>query len=360
MSADNLDAANLAAALAQPGLIREDVVDTVYNLDEGIPTRFTDLVRSSTIDALYSEWTENDLNEVDTDNAKVDGSDAAGNDTKIGLRIGNRAQLSDKKVRISHAAGSVNSIGSVGRMAYQTSRRLMDLRRDIEAIATGRQGSVVDNGTTTAGRTGGFFAFLKSNASFGTNGAPGGFDLNTKVVTAPTPGDARGLTWELARDGMELVYNKGGFPSVLMSVPGAIKRINTFLFSNDGKPYRAEPHANVQGVSPATQTAQGFISVVLSDFGITLRLVDNRLQQTYDSADGSPVQVCDVGIIDPAHAGLGYLYGYRNDVLAKTGHADNRLLSNTWMVKVFREDAHANIADVDPTVAVTAGTPGQF
>ncbi len=357
MGAENLDAANLAAALAAPGLIREDVVDTVYNLDEGIPTRFTDLVRSSTIDALYSEWTENDLNSVNTDNARIDGSDADGNDVKIGNRIGNRAQLSDKKVRISHAAESVNSIGSVGRMAYQTSRRLMDLRRDIEAIATGRQGSVVDNGTTTAGRTGGFFAFIKTNTDYGVGGSAGGFDLNTKVVNAPTAGEARGLTWEGVRTQMEAIYNKGGFPSVLMSVPGVIKRVNTFLFSADGKPYRAEPHANVQGVSPASQTAQGYISVVLSDFGITLRLVDNRLQQTYDSSDGNPEPVADVGLIDPAHAGLGYLYGYRNDVLAKTGHADNRLLSNTWMVKVFREDAHGKIADVDPTIAVTAGTP---
>lgn len=355
MSTANLDAADLAAALAAPGLIREDVIDTVYNLDEGIPTRFTDLVRSDTFKNVYSEWTEDDLNAPDITNAVVDGADASGNDTTLGLRVGNRGQLSDKVVRISHIAEAVDSIGSVGRMAYQTARRLMDLRRDVEAIALGRQASVADDGNATAGKTAGLGAWIKTNVDFGTSGAAGGFDSATKLVDAPTPGQGRALIWETVRTMIEAIYTLGGNPSVLMSVPGVIKRINSFLFSDSGKPYRATPTANVQGATPASQAAQGYISVVLSDFGVELSLVDNRLQQTYlEDAVGGTDQVADVFLLDPAYAGLSYLEGYRNDPLAKTGHADQRLLSVTWMTKVFREDAHALIADIDPTLAVTA------
>lgn len=354
MSTANLDAADLAAALAAPGLIREDVMDTVYNLDEGIPTPLTDMAGGDSFANLYKEFTEDDLNAPDTDNAVIDGADATGNDTKLGIRVGNRAQLSDKVVRISHASEAVNSIGSVGRMAYQVAKRLMDLRRDVEAIFAGRQASVVDDGSTTAGRTAGLFAWIKTNTSYGTSGAAGGFDTGTKLIDAPTAGDARALTWAMVRTQLLAVYNAGGFPSVLTAVPGVIQNINSFLFSDAGKPFRAEPTANVQGSTPATQTAQGYISVVLSDFGISLRLVDNRLQQTYDSNDVSPVQVSDVGLLDPAFMKLAYLFGYRQDQLAKTGHADNRLLSTHWMTLVTREDAHANIADIDPTLAVTA------
>lgn len=352
MSTANLDAADLAAALAAPGLIREDVMDTVYNLDEGIPTPLTDMAGSDTFSNLYSEWTEDDLNAPDTDNAVVDGADTPGNDTKLGLRIGNRAQLSDKKVRISHASEGVNSIGSVGRMAYQVARRLMDLRRDVEAIFAGRQASVVDDGNATAGRTAGLFAWIKTNTSFGTAGAAGGFNTGTKIVATPTPGAARALTWTLIRQQLLAVYNAGGFPSVLTAVPGVIQQVNSFLFSDAGKPFRADPVANVQGTAPASQSAQGYISVVLSDFGISLRLVDNRLQQTY--TDSVATQVSDVGLLDPAFFKLSYLFGFRQDELAKTGHADNRLISTHWMTKMLREDAHANIADVDPTLAVTA------
>jgi len=353
MSTANLDAADLAAALAAPGLIREDVIDQVYNLDEGIPTPFTDLVRSDSFSNLYSEWTEDDLNAPDTDNAVVDGSDATGNDTSVGLRIGNRAQLSDKVVRISHASEAVDSIGSVGRMAYQTSKRLMDLRRDVEAIAVGRQASVADDGNVTPGRTAGLGAFIATNTDYGAGGAAGGFNTATKIVDAPTAGDGRALSWATVRTQLQNVYEAGGYPSVLSSVPGVIKGINTFLFSDDGKPYRADPTANVQGTSPATQSAQGWITVVLSDFGISLSLVDNRLQQTYDDAVGAD-PVADVFILDPAYAGLSYLYGYRNDELSKVGHSDQRLLSTQWMTKVYREDAHANIADILPGSAVVA------
>ena len=356
MSTSNLDAADLAAALSAPGLIREDVIDTVYNLDEGIPTRFTDLVRSDSFAHVYSEWTEDDLNAPDLDNAVVDGADATGNDTKLGKRVGNRAQISDKVVQISTVAEEVNTIGSVGKMAYQTAKRLMDLRRDVEAIALGRQGSVADNGDSTAGRTAGLAAWIKTNTDFGQDGAAGGFDSGDKEVDAPTAGEARALTWEGVRTQIENVYNKGGNPSVLMSVPGVIKRINSFLFSSNGAPYRAEPTANVSGTSGASQTAQGYISVVLSDFGVELALADNRLQQVYDSADSPTVDVADVFLLDPAFVGLSYLYGYRQDPLAKQGHSERKLISTCWMTKCFREDAHAMIADVDPTQAVVAGS----
>jgi len=349
MSTANLDAADLAAALAAPGLIREDVMDQVYNLDEGIPTPFTDMVRSGSHSNVYCEWTEDDLDTIDITEATVDGADAAGNDTKLGVRVGNRQQINDKVVRISHVSEMVNSIGSVGRMAYQTARRLMDLRRLVEAIACGRQASVVDDGSTTAGRTAGLGAWIATNSSFGSGGSAGGFDSATKLVDAPTEGTIRDLTWENVRTQIEAVYNRGGFPSVLMSTPSVIKAINSFLFSAAGAPYRAAPTSNVQGGSPAEQTAQGYISVVLSDFGITLSLVDNRLQQTYNSNTAA-----DVFILDPAYLGLSYMGGYRNDELGKTGHSDMRLLSTNWMTKCFREDAHALIADVDISAAVTA------
>lgn len=355
MSTANLDAADLAAALAAPGLIREDVMDTVYNLDEGIPTPFTDMVRSGSHSAPYSEWTEDDLTAVDITNAVVDGAAASGNDTKLGVRIGNRQQISDKTVRISHVSEAINSIGSIGRMAYQTAKRLMDLRRDVEAIAVGRQASVADDGSTTAGKTAGLAAWIATNASVGAApGAVGGFNSATKVVDAPTAGDSRALTWAMIRAQLLAVYSAGGFPSTLMTVPALIAGINTFLFGSGGAPYRATPTANVQGSSPATQTAQGYISVVLSDFGISLKLVDNRLQQVYDSGDGTAVDVADVFILDPAYLELSYLEGYRNDVLGKVGHSNERMLSTTWMTKCYREDAQALIADILPGSAVTA------
>ena len=349
MTAANLDAADLAAALSAPGLIHEDIVDTVYNLDEGIPTPFTDMVRSGSHKSHYAEWTEDDLDTIDITEAVVDGADAVGNDTKLGIRVGNRQQINDKVVRISHVSEGVDSVGAAGKMAYQTARRLMDLRRLVEAIALSRNASVADDGAAQPGKTGGMAAWIKTNTDYGSGGSAGGFNTGTKLIEAPALGIERALTWTNVRDRLEEVYNAGGYPSVFMSIPAVVKAVNTFLFSSAGDPYRATPTANVQGTTPATQSAQGWITVVLSDFGISLSLVDNRLQQTYNAGDSA-----DAFILDPAFAGLSYLGGYRNDVLGKTGHSDMRLLSVTWMTKCFREDAHALIGDIDHTAAVTA------
>lgn len=352
MSTANLDAADLAAALAAPGLIREDVVEQVYNLDEGIPTPLIDMVGGGTFDNLYSEWTENDLTAPDIDNAVVDGADATGNDTKVGLRVGNRAQLSDKVVRISHASEGVDSIASVGKIAYQTSRRLMDLRRDMEAIACGRQASVADDGSTTAGRTAGLGAWIATNTVFGTLGAAGGFNTSTKVVDAPTEGTVLPLAWSNIRDIVLAIYSAGGAANgtlICMSTPVVIRNLVTFLFSDAGRAFIATPTANVGGTAPVVQSAQGWIDVVMADFGITLRLVANRLQQTYNLGTAA-----DLFLIDPAYAAVASMEGFRTDELAKTGHADNRLISNTWMTKVFREDAHGMIGDIDVSAAVLA------
>lgn len=355
MSTSNLDAADLAAALAAPGLVREDVMDQVYNMDEGIPTPFTDAVGSDSFSAKYSEWTEDDLEDPALANAIVDGADASGDDTSVGIRVGNRSQISDKKVRISHSSQAIDSMGGVGKAAYQVAKRMLELRRRLETTAVARQASVADNGDATPGRTASLAAWIKTNTDFGSSGSAGGFNTSTKVIGAPTAGEARAMTWAMVRTQLQAVYVAGGMPSVLMTVPGIIAAINTFLFGSGGDPFRATPTANVGGTGgPSTQTAQGYISVVLSDFGIALSLVDNRLQLVYDSGDDPVEDVADVFILDPRYAKMSYLEGYRQDQLAKTGHADNRLLSVEWMTKVTREDAHALIADITPTAAVTA------
>jgi Family of unknown function (DUF5309) len=346
MSAANLDVAKLAAALSG-GLINEDVLQQVYNLDEGIPTPFTDMVGGGSFSNPYSEWTRNDLSAVDTANAVLDGADVSDNQAKIGTRVGNRRQISDKAIQVSDGAEDVSSVGGVGTMAYQTARRLMDLRRDVEAIALGIQASIADDGSVTAGKTGGFDAWMTSNTDNGAAGVNGGFNTGTKIVTAYTPGTKRALSFAKIVTQAINVYKKGGNPTVLMSVPDVIAGINNFLLTAAGAPYRATPNANVNGDSPIAQTAQGWFDTIVLPMGIRLKLVANRLQQTYGTTQAS------VLLVDPRNVAIANT-GYVVNPMAKTGHAEKKLARVHWMVKVYREDAHASIRDIDPTLAVTA------
>ena len=353
--ADYLDSADLKAALAAPGLMREDVRNQVYNLDTGIPTPFTDMVGTDSFTNSYSEWAEDSFASPDITNAVVSGADAVAVTATAALRIGNHAQISQKAVAISENGESLVSVGNIGTMAYQVAKKTNELRRDVEAIILGKQASIADNGDATAGKTAGFGAWIKTNVITGVGGSANGFNTATKVVDAPDLPEKLTLSMAQIRTSVESCYNAGSDPSVLMSVPAATKAIGTFLLSTAGAPFRATPTANVSGSGGAVnQTAQGYVDVIVTDFGVTLKIVPNRLQQQYDDDSGSPISVADVFLIDPAFVAISYLNGYNVSDLAKLGLSDRKQISVPWMSKVYREDAHAIIQAVDPTQAMTA------
>jgi hypothetical protein len=349
--ADYLDTADLKNVDAG-GLVREDVLEQIFDISE-IPTPFLDLVREDTCRNSYTEWTEDELDAPDTTNAVVSGSDVSPDTSATGARVGNHTQISVKGVSVTERAQNTDQIGFGDTLAYKTMRKMQELRRDVEAIALMNQASVADDNNTTAGKAGGFSAWLSTHSYSGTGGAAGGFNNTTKVVDAATPGDGRALTWEMVATAIESVYEVGGNVTTLMSVPAITKRLGRYLFST---PYAAAPTQNVGGTSPTDQVSQGYIDMFRTDFGFTMKIVPNRLQQVYDSGDTVPVDVADVFLIDPEHVGIGYLHSYKVEPLAKLGLSHRRMISVDWTVKCFLERAHAVIRDIIPTSAVTAGT----
>ena len=105
-----------------------------------------------------------------------------------------------------------------------------------------------------------------------------------------------------------------------------------------------------QGKSQSAAAALGAVNVFVTDFG-TLDLVQNRLQQLQQAA--APDDSAFVFILDPEYLELSYLYGYRTDMLAKTGLAENRQMAVDWTLCVNTEKAHGMIGDVDIAGDVT-------
>jgi hypothetical protein len=128
MSTANLDSADLKAATYK-GLIREDVMNRIFDISR-IPLPFTDMIGSDTHKNEYTEWTLDVLATPDVTNAVVDGSDASGNNTVIGNRVGNHSQISQKVVRVSFRADASDVIGRTKETSYQVMRRQQELRRD--------------------------------------------------------------------------------------------------------------------------------------------------------------------------------------------------------------------------------------
>jgi hypothetical protein len=345
---DYLDVADLKG-VAAGGLIREDVLDQIFDISD-IPTPFLDMIDTDTFTNSYSEWTEDKLVAPVTTNKVVSGSDAnsANNNANVtnALRAGNHAQISEKLVMVTERGQSVSSIGRSDEMGYQTARRLQELRRDVEAASLSINASVQDDGVAVAGQSAGLSAWIKTNTSIGATGANGGFVTGTKLVTTRTAGTKRALSFAFISAMIEAVYLLGGMPTTLMSVPGVTKRLGQFLFTT---PNSAKPTQNVSGEGDGvSQTAQMFIDAFKTDFGFLMQIVPNRLQQTYGATQA------DVFGIDPRFIKLALLYGWKVDPLAKIGLSYRKMLHVDWMIKVTLERAQFIVADIDPTVAVTA------
>lgn len=355
MAATNLDAADLKA-VPRGGLVREDVLDKIFQISP-IDLPFMDMIGTDSCKNPYKEWTTDDLQAVNPTNAVVDGVDpVTGNNTALGKRVGNNCQISIKVVRVSERAQNVDTIGRSDELIYQLMQRQKELKRDMEAILTGIQASVADDGNTTAGKLGALGSWLKTNIKFGATGAAGGFDPATGLTVAPTPGTKYALTETAIRDMMEATYNNGGDPTILMSIPSVIRKISEYLFTSSARIATLQTTANKGDVKKVPGnaddlhqgvTAIGSVNVLVTDFG-TLTLVPNRFLQTTTAG------IAPVYGLDPAFFSVGYLQRPEVKPLAKTGLADNRVMSVDYTLIVKNEMSSFAIQGVDTAAAVTA------
>lgn len=345
---DSLQIADLKAVAAN-GLVAEDVARKIYDISEGIPQPLQDMLSSEPIKNQFTEWTTDVLGAASADNAAADGADVSPATAATGARIGNHVQTLTKGVNVSEMTEHSDNFGRT--LAYRTMREMKSLRRDAEASLLSNNASVLCT-TSVAGKLGGLGAYIATNDSFGTDGASGGYNTTTKVVDAPSAGDARALTFEMIATQVENIFTLGGMPTILMSVGGVIKRISRFLLTADAP--AATPTANVNGTAPATQVSQGFVEIIKTDFGFTMKMVPNRLQPTYSSDDSTPSTVANVFLISPEYLAVGEMWGVKVEPLAKTGLSIRRMISRAITLIVKNEGAHACIRDILPTSAVTA------
>jgi hypothetical protein len=334
-------------AVAAGGLVREDVMDKIWDIS-AIPLPFTDAIGEDSHDNAYCEWTQDSLAAPDVANAVVSGADAGTGDTSNGKRVGNHSQTSVKYVYVTERAQNSNVVGRANEQAYGIMQRQRELRRDVEAMALLNNASVEDDNNATAGEAGGFDNWIETNIDAAESGAAvGGFNTSTKVVDAHTDATTAVAGTEARLSALvELTYNNNGNPTILMSTPAVIKRLARYLF---GSSQVATPTANVSGTSPSAQASQGFINVMITDFGFTMELVPNRLQQDYNSDTAASL----FGI-DPDKASISYMHRYKTEPLAKLGLSHRSQITVDWTVKVYEEKAHFVYRDIDEDAAWTA------
>ena len=354
MSAANLDGADLAA-VNLGGLINEDVMQQIFDISD-IPLPFTQMIGSGSHDNSFAEWTMDRLADPDLTNAVVDGADAGVDASATGIRVANHSQISEKTLRVSTRAQDSSTIGFANSLAYQVMMRGNEARRDVEAIMLSVQASVADDGALVPGKSAGLGAWIVGTDIFGAAtlsadrgalGADGGWlDTSTDgLVAIPTAGTTRALSLATIQDVLQSVWKLGGDPTVLMARPEVIRPLSTFMFTSSAQIATLE--RDTAGIDSAAKALMS-VNVLITDFGVTVKMIANRLQQVAFTDNDN------LYVITPAQALLSFLTGWQTAPIARTGTADNRQVSADWTLKILNWEAFGVVADIDATAAVVA------
>lgn len=304
--------------------IKEDLQDALISISP-TDTPVMSAIGRKNVDNTYFEWGVVDLAAASDSNRVVEGESAPANDAPTNaVRQGNYTQISDKVVEVSDTNNAVNGAGNAQTVAKQVAYKLKELKRDMEKM-------LCDNVAASAGSSGaarasaGLPAFLRTNADRGTGGADGttsGSGDSGYVNAAATDGTQRAITETLLKGVIADCWDAGAEPSVVIC--GSSQKQAISAFTGNATRYKEAEDSKLNAA----------IDVYISDFG-ELQIVPSRFSRSRD-----------VLVLDPNYARVAYLAPTSQKPLARTGHAERRLISVEWGVQVDNEAAHGVIADI--------------
>ena len=306
--------------------IREDLQDALISISP-TETPFMSAIGTKSASNTYFEWAAVDLAAPDSANRVLEGEAAPGNDAATNaVRLGNYTQISDKVVEVSSTADAVNGAGDAQTVAKQIAFKLRELKRDIETMLLSNV-AANPGAAGTARVTAGLPAFMTSNVSRGVGGANGTLSGTTSgyVNAAATDGTLRALTEAMLKSVIASCWDNGAEPSLVLC-GSLVKQKISSTFTGSATKYQDMTD---------TKKLVAAIDIYVSDFG-TLQIVPSRFLETRT-----------VLVLDPAYARIAYLQRTKQEPLAKTGHAERRLISVEYGLQVDTQKAHGVIADID-------------
>lgn len=304
--------------------VREELHDTISNIAP-TQTPFMSNIGSGKAKNTYVEWLTDSLATATASNAVINGDDAANDTLTDAVRLANYTQLSDKVVGISSTTQAVDAAGDQTKMSYQMLKMSKELKRDMEQNLCSNTAAVA-LADGTAGRSAGAVAFIRTNGSRGVGGAAATLSGTTSgfVNAAATNGTLRTVTEPMLKDAMADAWNEGGEPTMAI-MSGTLKQ----TFSTFGGIAQQRKETGNKAA-----TIIGAADVYVSDFG-EVAFVPSRFTTGRD-----------VMVIDPSLWSVLYLQRFKTEDLAKTGHADRKLLSVEYTLKCANQLGNALIADV--------------
>lgn len=312
--------------------IREDLQDAMISISP-TETPFQSAIGRKSVTNTSFEWSEVDL-AAPAANRVLEGEAAPGNDAPTNaVRLSQYTQISDKVVEVSDTNQKVNGVADAQTVAKQIAYKLKELKRDMEVMLLSNVAAVPGD-ASTARVTAGLPAFLRTNVDRGVGGASGTLSGTTSgyVNAAATDGTPRALTEAMLKNVIAQCWDNGAEPSIVLC-GSAVKQKISSTFTGSATKFK-----NVDDMKIVAA-----VDLYVSDFG-ELQIVPTRFLETRTVAGR------DVFVLDPNYARVAYLQTVQQKPLARTGHAERRLISTEYGLQIDSQKAHGVIADINGTL----------
>jgi hypothetical protein len=299
---------------------REDLTDVIHDVTP-TDTPFMSAIEKGSASNTYHEWQTDALAAASGDNKVVEGDNPDNETMDPTVRLGNYTQLMDKVIQVSSTQQASNNAGRGNELSYQMSKRSKEIKRDIETRITGNYASVAGN-ASTARELAGFEAWIQTNDSRGAGG--GNTAFTGGIQAAATDGTQRAFSETLFKDALQLCWENGGDPTMVMVGAFNKKQMSGFAGIADA----------VRETGTKRATIIGAADVYVSDWG-QLNIVANRFSRSRSAL-----------IVDPSMWKLCYYQKFKTEDLAKTGHSDRKMLSVELTLEACNEKGSGVVADL--------------
>jgi hypothetical protein len=385
MAFSKLTAAQLEAA-PDSGLINEDVMQTIMQIDKEVDLELTERISKGSHDNKFTEWTLDITKAADSSIALQDGADITGDSSGLGLRVGNHTQTVGDRVVVSYEAEAGDNIGRGSEIGYQSAMTATYLERSRNQALYLNQGSVKST-DGVAGLAAGLEAqitaedlirgTITTDASWTTTKLGTADSVVQQVMSAGTITGGGFNNYGATSAGLidPWVYQAGVFePGALTEA--SIRNVCQAIWKNTGRKgmtlvglndgatnrlwsaYAFSSTARIatmvsdkgDGATDA-RSAQGATNIFITDFGI-VEFVPEKEMPVASTAGTADSQT--LFLLDPTKVELSNIWNWRSERQGKTGLADKWQISEAHTLKLLMPGAVGMVQGIDTSLAMTA------
>lgn len=306
---------------------REDLMDKIFNTSP-TETPITSAMGRVTATSDFHEWQTDALAAANAANKMIEGDDATLDVITGTARLGNHLQTFNGAVGVSRRANIIKKAGRATEMAYLKGKKMLELKRNIEAMVLSPTQVAIAATVSVAGQSGGLGVQCVASPLHNGAGATAAWTSGAPTA-AVTAGTNRTFTRALLDTACQNIFtNSGQFAEMLVLSPA-----HKVLFSAFSSIAQNRMDMKKQGQGAVVAGAD----IYLGDFG-QLSIVPHYLLASSDTAY----------ILNTEYLDLAFLDGFQTSDLAKTGDSQRILITADCALTVRAPMAQAKITNLTP------------